>query len=43
MSEHENFLDECEHTETNSALLDDNFNDENDVDNETMSGESCDS
>ncbi|XP_058794150.1 E3 ubiquitin-protein ligase TRIM37-like [Phymastichus coffea] len=39
ISEHEMFLGECEHIETNSALLDDNFNDENDVDNETMSGE----
>lgn len=32
------FMDECEHAETNLTLLDDNSNDENDVDDETMSG-----
>ena len=37
MSEHD-FIEECEHPETNLALIDDNSNDENDVDDETMSG-----
>ncbi|XP_014214226.1 uncharacterized protein LOC106643567 [Copidosoma floridanum] len=39
LSEHEVFIDEGEHAETNLNLLDENSNDENDVDNETMSGE----
>lgn len=33
------FMDDCEHVETNLTLLDDNSNDENDVDDEAMSGE----
>lgn len=37
LSEHEIYLDECEHNEPNVALLD-LTNDENDVDDETMSG-----
>ncbi|XP_016844823.1 uncharacterized protein LOC100121202 isoform X1 [Nasonia vitripennis] len=39
LSDHDMFMDECEHAETNLTLLDDNSNDENDVDDETMSGE----
>lgn len=35
MSEHEIYLDDCE---PNVTLPDDNSNDENDVDDETMSG-----
>ncbi|XP_076232623.1 uncharacterized protein LOC143178072 isoform X3 [Calliopsis andreniformis] len=38
-SEHDIYLDECEHIEPHLTLLDDNSNDENDVDDETMSGE----
>lgn len=38
-SEHDIYLDECENNEPNLTLLDDNSNDENDVDDETMSGE----
>ena len=39
LSEHDIYLDECEHNEPHLTLLDDNSNDENDVDDETMSGE----
>ncbi|XP_015439600.1 PREDICTED: E3 ubiquitin-protein ligase TRIM37-like [Dufourea novaeangliae] len=39
LSEHDIYLDECEHNEPHLMLLDDNSNDENDVDDETMSGE----
>ncbi|KAG7209064.1 hypothetical protein KM043_015221 [Ampulex compressa] len=39
LSEHDIYLDECEHSEPHLTLLDDNSNDENDVDDETMSGE----
>ncbi|XP_043512448.1 E3 ubiquitin-protein ligase TRIM37-like isoform X2 [Frieseomelitta varia] len=39
LSEHDIYLDECEHNEPHITLLDDNSNDENDVDDETMSGE----
>ncbi|XP_012225328.1 serine-rich adhesin for platelets-like isoform X2 [Linepithema humile] len=38
LSEHDIFMDECEHNEPNITLLD-LTNDENDVDDETMSGE----
>ncbi|XP_070150409.1 uro-adherence factor A isoform X2 [Polyergus mexicanus] len=38
LSEHDIFMDECEHNEPNVTLLD-LTNDENDVDDETMSGE----
>lgn len=38
LSEHDIYLDECEHNEPHLTLLDDNSNDENDVDDETMSG-----
>ncbi|XP_071560509.1 uncharacterized protein [Temnothorax nylanderi] len=38
LSEHDIFMDECEHNEPNLTLLD-MANDENDVDDETMSGE----
>lgn len=40
LSEHDIYLDECEHNEPHLTLLDDNSNDENDVDDETMSGTS---
>ncbi|CAL7947562.1 unnamed protein product [Xylocopa violacea] len=40
LSEHDIYLDECEHNDPNLTLLDDNSNDENDVDDETMSGTS---
>ncbi|KAF3426500.1 hypothetical protein E2986_00449 [Frieseomelitta varia] len=40
LSEHDIYLDECEHNEPHITLLDDNSNDENDVDDETMSGTS---
>ncbi|XP_076387093.1 uncharacterized protein LOC100879152 isoform X4 [Megachile rotundata] len=40
LSEHDIYLDECEHNEPHLTLLDDNSNDENDVDDETMSGAS---
>lgn len=39
LSEHDVYLDDCEHNEPPLTLLDDNSNDENDVDDETMSGE----
>nr|XP_033326823.1 E3 ubiquitin-protein ligase TRIM37-like isoform X1 [Megalopta genalis] len=39
-SEHDIYLDECEHNEPHLTLLDENSNDENDVDDETMSGTS---
>ncbi|XP_078045247.1 uncharacterized protein LOC144474358 [Augochlora pura] len=39
-SEHDVYLDECEHNEPHLTLLDENSNDENDVDDETMSGTS---
>ncbi|XP_017882456.1 E3 ubiquitin-protein ligase TRIM37-like isoform X2 [Ceratina calcarata] len=39
LSEHDIYLDECEHNEPHLTLPDDNSNDENDVDDETMSGE----
>ncbi|XP_051167987.1 E3 ubiquitin-protein ligase TRIM37-like [Leptopilina boulardi] len=39
ISEHDIYLDECDNNEPNLTLLDDNSNDENDVDDETMSGE----
>ncbi|XP_033214708.1 uncharacterized protein LOC117171462 isoform X2 [Belonocnema kinseyi] len=39
LSEHDIYLDDCENNEPNLTLLDDNSNDENDVDDETMSGE----
>ncbi|XP_044734423.1 E3 ubiquitin-protein ligase TRIM37-like [Chrysoperla carnea] len=39
LSEHEGSIDECEHHEANVGILDENSNDENDVDDETMSGE----
>ncbi|XP_011702182.1 PREDICTED: uncharacterized protein LOC105458510 [Wasmannia auropunctata] len=38
LSEHDIYMDECEHNEPNITLLD-LTNDENDVDDETMSGE----
>ncbi|EFN67872.1 Tripartite motif-containing protein 37 [Camponotus floridanus] len=38
LSEHDIYMDECEHNEPNVTLLD-LTNDENDVDDETMSGE----
>lgn len=38
MSEHEGSLDDCENHEANVGVLDENSNDENDVDDETMSG-----
>ncbi|XP_018350094.1 PREDICTED: uncharacterized protein LOC108753202 [Trachymyrmex septentrionalis] len=38
LNEHDIFMDECEHNEPNITLLD-LTNDENDVDDETMSGE----
>lgn len=37
LSEPEIFLDECERPETN-LIIEENSNDENDVDDETMSG-----
>ncbi|CAK9823289.1 E3 ubiquitin-protein ligase TRIM37 [Anthophora retusa] len=40
LSEHDIYLDECEHNAPHLTLLDDNSNDENDVDDETMSGTS---
>ncbi|XP_017752334.1 PREDICTED: uncharacterized protein LOC108545305 isoform X2 [Eufriesea mexicana] len=39
LSEHDIYMDECEHNQTYLTLVDDNSNDENDVDDETMSGE----
>ncbi|XP_015510377.1 uncharacterized protein LOC107217383 isoform X2 [Neodiprion lecontei] len=39
LSEHDIYLDDCDHHDTNLGILDDNSNDENDVDDETMSGE----
>ncbi|KAJ8687343.1 hypothetical protein QAD02_023137 [Eretmocerus hayati] len=39
LSEPEMFMEDCERTGNNLSLLDDNLNDENDVDDETMSGE----
>ncbi|XP_054008559.1 E3 ubiquitin-protein ligase TRIM37-like isoform X3 [Hylaeus anthracinus] len=39
LSEHDIYLDDCDHNEPHLTLLDDNSNDENDVDDETMSGE----
>nr|XP_031849605.1 E3 ubiquitin-protein ligase TRIM37-like isoform X3 [Nomia melanderi] len=39
LSEHDIYLDECERNKPVLTLLDDNSNDENDVDDETMSGE----
>ncbi|XP_020707775.2 uncharacterized protein LOC105685580 isoform X2 [Athalia rosae] len=39
LSEHDIYLDDCDHNDTNLGILDDNSNDENDVDDETMSGE----
>ncbi|XP_043253981.1 E3 ubiquitin-protein ligase TRIM37-like [Colletes gigas] len=39
LSEHDIYLEECDHNEPHLTLLDDNSNDENDVDDETMSGE----
>ncbi|KAI4477316.1 hypothetical protein M0804_012906 [Polistes exclamans] len=40
LSEHDIYIAECENTERTLTLLDDNSNDENDVDDETMSGTS---
>ncbi|XP_046744959.1 E3 ubiquitin-protein ligase TRIM37-like isoform X2 [Diprion similis] len=39
LSEHDIYLDDCDHRDANLGILDDNSNDENDVDDETMSGE----
>lgn len=39
LSEHDIYLEDCDNNEPGSTLLDDNSNDENDVDDETMSGE----
>ncbi|XP_018394310.1 PREDICTED: uncharacterized protein LOC108773090 [Cyphomyrmex costatus] len=39
LNEHDIFMDECEHNEPNITTLLDLTNDENDVDDETMSGE----
>ncbi|XP_015176383.1 PREDICTED: E3 ubiquitin-protein ligase TRIM37-like [Polistes dominula] len=39
LSEHDIYIAECENTERTLTLLEDNSNDENDVDDETMSGE----
>ncbi|XP_035717788.1 E3 ubiquitin-protein ligase TRIM37-like isoform X2 [Vespa mandarinia] len=39
LNEHDIYIAECENTERTLTLLDDNSNDENDVDDETMSGE----
>ncbi|KAK2583315.1 hypothetical protein KPH14_009317 [Odynerus spinipes] len=39
LSEHDIYIAECENTERALTLLDENSNDENDVDDETMSGE----
>ncbi|XP_012275066.1 uncharacterized protein LOC105696857 isoform X2 [Orussus abietinus] len=39
LSEHDIYLDDCDQNDPNVTILDDNSNDENDVDDETMSGE----